>query len=496
MNTTGGIVRELTQLMIPKTKPTIGLREDKKKVEEMNKLQCQIALDALSHMDKGELRKLDSLAGDTACQARASKAIIFYEVCQKEDSIKRHLQRNIKNLTALKNCYEKDLEIPKEMGNESLSEDEKFIILAHMLCLTRDKHKPRMTNAQNLLDLTKASNLSLEEMKEVVRMAQTELSKRSTAFLQQEARDLSLANEVEKLVLTTLARHGVGEHRSLKMLPCYVSVQIVMENVKARETPLVLVINRLACNTILTLTLQSKDKKTLQRIENSKTNEVALVIEGESRSKLSTPEYLDLLLGTTKDVIDHYPHSRVMEVILKNAAKHPVYPGKGEDGQSKRMITYFQKSIPGITMLIADQNGLPDRIPMPLHHIFDQVVTLSNKKGLKDYRALLDEVVGVPLDPRASRPKNTKDGAGKLAKGLVSACNPLQPGDLCEFYVRMKLMEQNAEKAGLCSENPEIFAVKHIYADLASNHPQGEKVISERLSVDLDDEKEVRYDEE
>lgn len=433
-----------------------------KKQQCLYEVLSKVAYGAFKALLEQRLRCFDALVGDTACQLRTTKVVLIHAEILKSADKQQHFKK-----------------IAANDKSEKLTDDDQFLILAHLLYLTRDKKDHQSTNYKNLTEFVEENALSDDELKSFVCQAKKVLAEASIQFLHQEAKVLTLLDGEKSALISILRKSIVVGKANLLTSPCFYNMQVLFENIRARGTPLVLVIHRVALKTVITCAFQSSNKRTFQPIQDlaSCRQMGAVVVEGESTSNLSSKEYLTALLGSSEaqDAIDRFPSSRLLEVILTVAAKHAQYVKKDE----KETIPIFDKAIPGTNKL----NAHLKEVSTKMHHVFDEIVKQAGKQKRQDYAKLLDEyLAGIPKE------------SGRLKKGLESSCQPVQLADMCTAYINRKRMELEAEKEGLCRENPSLFSIKHIYPDIIENHSFNEKV--EKIDRESDEKKEREVDED
>jgi hypothetical protein len=421
-------------------------------MESVKQILSKVAIQAMTHFTEGHLPFFDALVSDQACQLRTIKVLKLYT---QRFSLKTHHKKLIISL-------QKD-----EENGEKLTEDDKFLFLSHLLCITKEKNSVEKTQEKNLNQLIQNSTLEDKEITQIVYDAKRELSKRSIDFLKQEAKDLSLpeVRKEAKEVLKYIINRGIVYDRCFVYTsPLYFNMQILFENVRSRKTPLILIINCIIKKTMIKIAFRSLDKLTFREMKYLDAHERrgAVVVEGISSTSLTTDEYLKELLGTEsqEDRIEYYPYSRVMEIFLTCSAKHPQYINR----KNQIEIPAFQIEISGVKVKKEDQF-----VPMTPAILFGRVFEQAIAENRTDYRIILREIVGTPeLKNRDS---------GKILRGLKSIFAPANYEAVCDDYVHRKVLEHKAEKAGLCRENSRLFAIKHIYPDLLGNHKMGENTM-------------------
>ncbi len=232
----------------------------------------------------------------------------------------------------------------------------------------------------------------------------------------------------------------------------------------------------MALKTQFKLAFRSLDQKTFEQVPflELKEAEEAMIFQGISTYEGPVEEYLAALLNS-EDSLERYPHSRLLEILLTNAAKHPQYVKKENRKHVKVSIPLFEKDVPGIFK--PNRNPWESCLPKSVEDVYDEVYLLAKKEKSRDYEKLILKVGGI-----ASK---------KLMNGLKAAVNG-DPVVMCAAYILQKELEDQAETAGLCNENPHLFSIKHIYADIVGNHLPG---IGKEMAVMVSAE-EVSDDEE
>src|SRR5262245_33456666 len=133
------LLRGLLELFVPRQIQT-KMKEAQQDLQ-LSILVTQLALDALTCMDRGELRAFDALVGETSCQVRAVKVARLYNTLVRDPQARERLVQSIARIQALLDCLrilQQKEPVPQSvqqslvaMGPKSdLSDDECFLVLA------------------------------------------------------------------------------------------------------------------------------------------------------------------------------------------------------------------------------------------------------------------------------------------------------------------------------------------------------------------------------
>lgn len=421
----------LTSLAVPKTmtKIQVSNASDVQLALKTGIMLAKVAEQALSHYAQEHYKEFDALVADQACQLRTVKILGMAMHRSPETII--DLAAKIKDLQKISAVFEaalKAAEIPanpkplsdylegvvKGKAAIELNKDLQFLVLSHLLKLTRKATNPLHTEEVNINALIPSTPLPSERCVAIVRCAKTTLAERSVMYLRQVIKELPIEAGLKKDLMHAISDKNVVEHNNVKISSCMYNLQILMEEMRNSQMPMILKINRVNAagvkpqQTILIGCVASKDKTIVSHDVKSLKGAV-MVVEGESinEKEMSEKDYLHALLGSQEDrAMPAY--DRIREIILANASMHP-------------------------------------------HYCEPDSAEVKARKALKRL-----EMQEKSSSYDNDRPKGKKDGLRepKVSEGLKN------------YTLRMQAL---AKKEGLCRDNPKLFQIKHIYLSKAED---------------------------
>lgn len=427
---------------------------------------CTIALAALKHFRDRNLHLFDALVGETSCQLRTKKIVNLAEALESSAEAQAKLNSQIDRIqairarllsvtvhlieTPLKACEFIDRLLRDSSPPVNLSEDDQFLVLAHLLYLTRDKDDSTNTNESNLYALLER-RMAVEkiELERFVWKAKEVLSLRSIEFLRQEVNALVMDIDEKEVLKLMASNKNILVATKLPCSPCFYNIQTLLENMRHEHRPIVLKIHRANVRPLKIL-LCSQDGRSFQICNplSMSAHKAAMVFEGTCRSNISQEDLLERLLGK-EDAIPRFPGSRVMEVLLANAAAHPQYAGKNK-----------HNAIPSF---------IKKKDDVELSSFLNDIMLLyaENKEQT------LSEMILKLLGP-----------VRKAQQAMQNLCTPVPLIDIVKSYIRLQLMKKLALDQGLCEANPSLFQLEHIIAstvgkefapeaDITANNLQG-----------------------
>ena len=168
--------------------------KDANKAKLLELLISRIALNALKSFQDKNFVVFDALVGETSCQLRAVKIVTLANLFDTYQEIRERITMLISGLDA-------------GVSSISFTEDECFLILSHLLYLTRDQEKKTETNELNLLALCQGLSAHKDDLVSLVWKAKEELALSSVVFLRKVVPTLLLpANEKEMLLVQASSR--------------------------------------------------------------------------------------------------------------------------------------------------------------------------------------------------------------------------------------------------------------------------------------------------
>jgi hypothetical protein len=424
----------LSSVFFPKAIHTtkIATKEDAQKACRLFLLITEIAERALSAFVQKSYQKFDALVGETSCQIRAGRVQAlamqegFVEKCANSLQVVRQLGETLRGvlpgLQAPVQPMVLDLFLQKLLAETAknlqlrLSKDEQFLILSHALFLTRDKTTTSMTNESNLAGVLSEQEGAIDvgTCQLVVNKAKRELADASVQHVQ------ALAKQ-EHAFFAKLIKTSTLSSCDLACTPCFFSIYLLLRKIM-REGHLLLIKVKREEDTICVL-LKSRDGKTFetQTIDAKNASLPAFVIEGHSSSHAADQNFFRTLCQE-QDAIDAFPGSRILQVLLQNAAAHPQYAG-----------TRKAASIP-----------LFDKIA-PAREALSKLKVDPMKVSVKEIDALLSS--HVPMYDLAC---------------LKEAALPVSLAEVVQAKLQMDALAKQALVEGCAQENSSLFAIEHI----------------------------------
>jgi hypothetical protein len=328
----------------------IATDEDAQKSHLLLLLVTRLALAAIHKFLARNFRAFDALVGETACQLRASRVQILAmdpdfrtRITELKDAIDKTLARLQENgLRPERNLEQARFfeTTANSAGGFKLSKEEQFLILSHLLCITRDRSNPSETNESNMSqflkegeqetefpsysvtvtdpDTGKLKSRSLTTYQLIGMKAKRELSALSVAFIQRIAKQQGIVPEL------MLSQKNLINALDLTVAPCYFSIEILLRDVLESKRMIVLKIMNADQKKVI-LPLISRDGKQFTLCDD-RPDEVAIVFDSTAADAPDTDEYKRKLLGSS-DGTEDYPHSRIAGHLLAQAAAHPQYAG-------------------------------------------------------------------------------------------------------------------------------------------------------------------------
>jgi hypothetical protein len=295
----------LVAFLIPKLK--IDLSDETSQQVRGIKLICvNIAREAFAHYLNRNLVQFNPLVGDTACQIRAA---MLQEMIQKGEVGKNKLLISIEKLEKLRQqlLTSASLSDDKELLFD-LTEQEKFLMLSHLLTCIRDPASNYLENRATLLNAF-SDHVFVEEkhLLEISLHAKRLLSDRSVKYVR------NLKNPEDLLLKKMLIQEEDANSNGIKCVAFYFALKSLFEKLKKNQSCICLNIDK---NKLI---FQFDGNGSLQKIEDPKRvlNQPAFVVSCKSNQE---SESLPLIKSLEGD--------RVTQFILAAAAEHPQFAGK------------------------------------------------------------------------------------------------------------------------------------------------------------------------
>lgn len=436
-------IYQLTSLGLPKdiTKEIIHDAPTAKRALHTALLLVKIAKNALVHFLNQDYMQFNALVADTSCQIRASKQ---QKLALQASDLRKSLEAEIKKTHAVMICLEEALkkeEVPTNSpliceylgkvvfacDNLNITKDMQFLVLSHLLTLTRDAQNPLKTCEGNLNSLLgKAHELPLDRCVKIVRYAKSQLSVRSVEYVREIARTIPKAQGDSKALVDALSKGNIKEYVNLQISPCLFNLQTILCNVRQTKSLLLLKVHRynslgqkLDRGVLMVGCVVSNDGITFQRLKPSTLNGPAIVIEGLSKTAkpLCKKGYSDALLGE-KDALASAPHSRVIQIILANAAAHPQYAGEKLRGVKPKVAGHLAELADAMEK-VANLQGFCDNNPtlFSIKHIYcnsvenERMGSRANPQFVRSYSSFHNE--------RLSEARAEAEGTGKTTQSVI-----------------------------------------------------------------------------
>lgn len=433
---------------------------DRNQAIDLVRLALRLTHLALTAFSNRQVHLFDPLVGENACQIRAHK--LAYMLLTRGDKLSEKISETVKtidvidsylaqvlrtsqlsetntpflHIAALGNDVrlKEALQSAKLKLNPYLCEEQQFLTYAYLLTLTRDANKPMETNELNLSQLT-TSFMQPLIFRDITLTSKSALSRLSLLYLQKQVIPGILdCPPKEKTLLSEMAKAVKRAGGNIMASPCYFNLFAILKKMMTDQMTVVLRAVPLSevgkvLGPPMHCTLRGNgDHFTLltpQEIE-ARLQSPAIVFEGVCQGdKALGQNYFANLLGHT-DRLDHYPHSRLMQIVLANGAAHPQYAG-----DSKTLpIALFCKS--------------------------DEDEGVDLQKMLKE--------IAVEAHGEESEIQLVLERTSKRDKAQA-LCKQVDLFELAKSYVRLEQMKALALREGLCAENPTLFSLKHIYCD-------------------------------
>ena len=302
-----------------------------------------MACEAFENFEKGNLKKFDALAGDTACQKRAHALSEMYEASraqshQRLNSLRELIFKAMHNIDKAA-FSDSPLEVEallKQLLPSSivLTSDDQILINSYILHLTRDHHNSMKTNCANL-----AAKINSQFLEKIVFKLKESLVNFSVKRIQNVTSELTLLEtKVHSALKNLMSDKNIISHSNLRCTPFTFNVLAILERMRQKGEVAILSLSHEPSGKITKIVLQGDPQKGFIPIDaETHKDKAAIVFEGISKDTSRTIEQISKDLLGDSDIIPRYPQSRFMEVILANAAKHPQYTDKSKD------IPFFKK---------------------------------------------------------------------------------------------------------------------------------------------------------
>lgn len=397
------------------------------------------------------------LVGENACQIRALKLLTILE--RKDNNFSDKIQRMLRAIEIIETHLSRVLttEEPKttgapllhiqDLGNDPLlkealkkeglacsylCDEQQFVAFSYLLTQTRDEQKPTETNECNLRKFTTPVIDDLV-LRDITLQAKTALSRLSLEYLvKQVIKDDICSSKQETGLLKEMIKATERAGGNINASPCFFNLLAIMRRLMVDQTTVVVKMKPIddlgqPCGPVQAVCLRG-NKTHFVRLSASEMNDraehQAFVVEGVCRGKRGLAEdYMTQLLGN-EDPLPTFPHSRLLHIVLANAAAHPQYAGDNKETP----IGLFKKVGNGVSL----QSILSEVAEKS--HLNDLLVDAA-LKGMCNY---------------------TLGAAQQLCKGIDLR-------ELALAYVRFTKMKAVAVQEGLCGENDSLFSIKHIY---------------------------------
>lgn len=277
----------------------------------------------------------DALVGETSCQLRAAFVAEYgpeYLAGQKRAELLSTIEKidqAIPKLLAAENdslrgSVVSDIIMKFTDKLVEVKDREKTLILAHLLTTTRGRENRMITDVANLR-MYGGMSLSEEGLTEITFQAKRQLADRSIKYM----------GNSKSIMFKIMSRGAqVRNAKAIKCAPCFYVSEVLLEKIRLKELPVVLIvkrgdgteISRLAMRCINNQLLPIRDlDQTLSRLP-------AVIIEGESQVGLSPEE----LIGGNGSL----SMEKLEELLLACSAVHPQY---ASDHKDKPILLFTKK---------------------------------------------------------------------------------------------------------------------------------------------------------
>lgn len=359
-----------------------------------------VALSALKAYQAQDYLQFDALVGENACQIRAA---MLQDIDQNEE-LKASIGGLIEKLERIRETLLSDKLPEKEEGLCQLAEEEKRLILSHLLNCTRDPSNKLRTAENRLMKFCpEGKSLSEQTLIEVTFHAKRILSQTSVNYVKHITDDLvvkKMLSQEENL-------------KGLRITPLFYNMTALLDHIKTKHSPLMLNIG-----SEHKLVFQSNEKGELQKIENLDElgSQSAFVIYCQINDQENLEQILEALEKNENDYVTRF--------ILADAADHPLFAG-----DKKKGIKLFQDS--KVSPYIQHCQG------NTLKEIQEQLEDLANQKS-------------------------TLDGCTVFRKQINIAESACQPISLASTILAHHQYQQLKAEG---TENKKIAQIIHIYCN-------------------------------
>lgn len=276
-----------------------------------------VAIAAFQHYLQRDLLEFDALVGENACQIRAS---LLQEIMLNGSVDEGRLAHLITKLEAIRESLLAGQVPKKEDELQELKDQEKYLILAHLLTHVRHPQNKLKTNESLLNTLSSGGNLRIIPLVELTYHAKRILSQLSVTYVQGMAAQTPLLKKITSQVED-------ANSQGLKCTALYYNLQLLLDNLKQNHRLLVLNIGGEH-----KLVFRADETGALKRVEDptSLRNEPAFVIFYKINQRDNMMPVIDSFMT--------HPEERILPFVLADAADHPLFAGHDK----KKGIKMFQ----------------------------------------------------------------------------------------------------------------------------------------------------------